>query len=79
MLTTRIAGIPCQVEIVSYSPYRDNCTGHIDSWLPDEHEELEFQVYDTKGYPAEWLAVKMTDSDISRIEKLLIEELSDEV
>lgn len=67
-LETTISGIPCRVELLSYRPYRDNRRGHIDDWLPDDPVEIEFEVFDRKGYPAPWLAKKMTDKDIRRIE-----------
>lgn len=77
MLSTRIAGIPCQVEMTSYTPYWNGRRGHIDNWLPDEPEQVEFEVYDRKGYPATWLANKMTDDDYHRIEQLLLEECNE--
>jgi hypothetical protein len=78
MLNVRISGIPCKVQLTHYSPGRCNRVGHIDNWLPDDPTELEFQVYDTRGYPADWLAKKMTDEEAQRIENLLIEEMNDE-
>ena len=77
-IETRIQGIPCIVKLTQYIPYWDGRRGHIDNWLPDEPEQIEFEVCDRKEYPADWLAAKMTDEDISRIEKLLIEEMSRE-
>ena len=73
MLNTRIAGIPCQVELTSYTPFWNGRRGHIDNWLPDEPEQVEFEVFDRKGYKAPWLERKMTDADYARIEQELME------
>lgn len=70
MLTfeTKISGIPCQIQILSWSTGRCNRVGHIDNWLPDDPAELEFEVLDRNGRPALWLERKMTDKDQERIE-----------
>lgn len=64
---TRVAGIPCQIEVLQYEPYRSNRWGHIDNWLPDDEEYLEFGILDRRGRPAEWLERKLTDADRMRI------------
>ncbi len=74
MISTKIQGIPCQVEMTSYSPFRSNRRGHIDNWLPDDPEEIEFTVFDRKGYYAGWLERKMTPQDVCDIEELLLQE-----
>ena len=77
MLSTRIAGIPCLVQLTHYSPYRDNRRGHIDSWLPDDPEEIEFEVCDRNGRPAPWLERKLTEKETARIEQELLENAND--
>lgn len=73
-MMTRIAGIPCQIEVTSYSggtpEYR---RGHPDNWEPEDPPEITWEVQDRNGRPAPWLARKMTDKDISRIEAELLE------
>lgn len=72
MHVTRISGIPCSVEF-EYSPavewrqhrFAGAGPGDCD---PPECEEFEItQVFDRKGYPAEWLAKKLTRDDELRI------------
>jgi hypothetical protein len=65
---SHIQGIPCQVEVLDYSPFRDNMRGHIDSWLPNDEAEIELEILDRKGYKAEWLKRKMNQDDWNRIE-----------
>ena len=68
-----VQGIPCQVEILSYSP---GCgmaitgSGFGDA-EPPEPEEVEFQLRDRRGYRAEWLERKMTPGDREAIERLI--------
>lgn len=78
---TRIDGIPCQilVDFFERTPgsYNYNAPSDLDFY---GYMECNFTVLDRKGYPAEWLAKKMTDQDISRIEDMIVdymEEMSD--
>jgi len=66
---TRVAGIPCQVDVTFYSeplPMRITGTGFGDA-DPPEPEEFEFNLLDRKGYPARWLERKLTEDDEVRI------------
>ena len=73
MMQTYIQGIPCQVRVDTLSvvkphPLADN---------PDDffgYTEIEYTVFDRKGYPARWLEDKMTDEDRHRIEQEIIDE-----
>jgi hypothetical protein len=78
MLNAKIQGIPCQIGDVSYTPYWCGRRGHIDNWLPDEPEQIEFTVYDRKGHYAAWLERKMTADDIANIEELILKEMKDD-
>jgi hypothetical protein len=78
LVEAKIAGIPCLVELTGYSPYRCNRIGHPDNWLPDDPEEIEFEVFDRRGNPAPWLERKMTPDDISNIEELLLKGLKND-
>ena len=74
MFTTRISGIPCQVEVYCTTPPEPMRTWGfaIENALPAEPGEYEIEVFDRKGYKAPWLARKLSDDDCDR----LIEEAS---
>lgn len=69
MIEARVCGIPCLLD-VTYSSYcaprgkwadnSDECYG----W-----DEVEFEVCDRRGRPAEWLKKKMTKKDWDDAEK----------
>lgn len=66
---TRIAGIPCQIEVTHYTPalpMRLYGAGFGDAH-PPEPEEFEFVVLDRSGRPADWLAAKLRPADEARI------------
>lgn len=68
MIDSRIAGIPCLIDVTSYDrlegSYSRNAASDQDyyGWV-----NVEFQVCDRNGRPAPWLERKMTDQDYSRI------------
>jgi hypothetical protein len=75
IFTTRIAGIPCGIEIThafrqpALGPgcdNRDDCDGYV---------ELEWEVVDRRGRAAPWLDAKLTDRERRRIDKEAIEFL----
>ena len=71
-MDTRIANIPCKVEITCYYKYRAaTLWGHPDGWAPSEPEELSFRVLDRRGRVAPWLEEKLTEDDRKRIIKEL--------
>ena len=66
---TKIANIPCKCRVIHYSPYKPMRvfgTGMGDA-TPSEPEEFYYQILDRKGYPAAWLAKKLTSEDDSRL------------
>jgi len=77
MIETTISGIPCQVEadsILIVPPWKGsahNCPSDLDYY---GYSEIEFTVYDRKGYKAAWLEKKLTSDDIERIELEILEE-----
>jgi len=71
--SSRIAGIPCGILVTWYSPGTNYLITSA-SLEPNDPEEFEFEVLDRKGYPAQWLADKLTDDDEERI----FEEFKDE-
>lgn len=66
-----ICGIPCLVEVDTFNVVKGNCCAD----NPDDYygyTEIEFTVYDRKGYIAKWLEKKMTREDISNINEIIL-------
>jgi hypothetical protein len=65
---TRIQGIPCQIFVDSYEKtkgsYRYDAPSSLDFY---GGTECSFTVLDSRGYVANWLQRKMTDSDEQKI------------
>lgn len=76
MITTRIQGIPCQVEMTAGTYVHGSHNYHAQSDMDyyGGWEDVDFAVYDRRGYRAKWLEKKMTASDIQRIIDLLRDE-----
>jgi hypothetical protein len=74
MLESYVAGIPCLIEVdtcnVVKGSFDRGCDSDMDYY---GYSEIEFSVYDRKGYAAKWLEKKMTDADKNRIENEIIE------
>jgi hypothetical protein len=70
--STHIASIPCGVLVTQYelvlpwSGVPNECPSDLDYY---GYTEFDFTVLDRKGYPASWLANKLTESDRDRILK----------
>ena len=73
MLAARIAGIPCQIDVTRCLVVKGDFNNDSSDWDHTGYSEIDFTVYDTKGYPAQWLQSKMIDEDVERIEKLILE------
>lgn len=77
MLNARIQGIPCLIEVtffLSVPPWRGSahtCPSSDDYY---GYTDIEFDVYDRKGYKAPWLERKMTEEDVNCIERLIIKQ-----
>ena len=68
MIRTHVAGgLPCLARVTSYSPYQNNRCGHPDNWLPDDPEEIEFELLTLRGEPAPWIERLASDKDFGRI------------
>jgi hypothetical protein len=61
-----VCGIPALAKVTSYTPYRPmRVTGcGFGDAEPPEPEEVEFELYDRKGYRAKWLEKKLEDRQI---------------
>ena len=70
-LESSISGIPCGIHVESCTvvpPFRGSpyaCDSADDYY---GYAEIEFTVLDRKGYPAPWLANKLTPAETRRIE-----------
>ena len=73
---TKLAGIPCLAGITYYE-YTPKGRGSSYQYSSPEDwlgwEDFEFEITDRKGYPAAWLAAKMTSKDKVRIEREISE------
>ena len=76
MINTHINGIPCKAEMTSgYYEKPDYNTWDSDADYYGGWFDVEFKVYDRKGYLANWLERKMTAKDEERIIQQLIEDV----
>ena len=67
---SRIRGIPCRICARWYPASKGCYEPHGLQLTPDEPAGIEdFEVLDTRGRPAEWLARKMTDADVVRVQE----------
>ena len=63
---TKIAGIPCQCQVTSYTrPSREYI--HSASLEPPEYGDFTYRILDRKGYPAPWLEAKLGFGDEARL------------
>lgn len=62
MMQSSIAGIPCQVRVTHYEPASQGGL-----FEPPSGPEIEYEVYDRRGYRAGWLIAKITDKDDNAI------------
>ena len=65
MIRTKIAGIPCQIKVTSFAK-------ELSMWGNWVYE-IDFSVYDGRGYKAAWLERKLTETERERIEKEIIQ------
>lgn len=60
----RVQGIPCIATLQRYTPrVEGKYLGAAEDCFPDDPENVEFNLYDRKGYAADWLWAKMTSKD----------------
>lgn len=73
-MQTHICGIPCIIRITSWEPYKPAKTGGCpDSWMPSEGGYGDWEVCDTRGKPAPWLAKKITPAIQAAIDEQVFE------
>ena len=75
MTEARIQGIPCLIDVhrclVVKGSFSRNAPSDLDYY---GYSEIEYTVCDRRGRPAPWLERKMTDTDRSNIETIILEE-----
>jgi len=77
-IDTRIAGIPCIVEVTYYEPVIPGRRwGRIDDWEPDTGGDLDYVICDRRGREAPWLARKLTDSDADKLEIEILQHIKE--
>lgn len=75
-----VSGIPCKLAVVScliVPPWRGsamNCPSDLDYY---GYEEVDYVVLDRKGYVAEWLAKKMSDTDEEEAVSFIVSHAND--
>jgi hypothetical protein len=82
MMDARVCGIPCQVEVIearyirpqSSNPY--GCSSDLDYY--GYWEDVDYELYDRRGYRAKWLENKMTPKDHTDLFNFIIENLEPE-
>lgn len=63
-----VQGIPALALITYYDPGCPGCSGGMGPPLPPDPPELEYALYDRKGYRADWLE-RIADRDRDAIER----------
>jgi len=77
MLEASICGIPCLIDVLTCTVVK----GSFSYNAPSDYDYLgyntvEFDVYDRKGYAANWLSNKMTEDDRNVIEAMILDNNS---
>lgn len=77
--TTVKRGLPCRARLTHYSPPVCNRRGHWDDWLPDDPEEIEFELLPLgSDKPAPWLIQAASEKDWQRIADELLQAMERE-
>lgn len=78
LLEATIAGIPCLIEVETCNVVKGSYYYNAPSdWDYYGYTEIEFAVFDRKGYKAAWLERKMSDSDKAAIEAMILQDAAD--
>jgi len=66
---TRIAGIPCQCQVIYCRPYIPAKTtkARLGGAEPPYYDDFIYRILDRKGYLAPWLERKITNKDEERL------------
>lgn len=78
MISVTIAGIPALVSVTTAKVVKGSFSFNADSDMDYYgYSELEYDVYDRKGYKAAWLERKITDNDRQLIEETIWNALAE--
>ncbi|MCX6840553.1 MAG: hypothetical protein NTX35_22445 [Verrucomicrobia bacterium] len=73
-IETRVAGIPCIIGVIEYSSTAGSYSYNAASdWDYYGHTDCDWEVCDSRGRPAPWLARKVTDKITREIEQEIAE------
>jgi len=79
VIATHICGIPCQVQVTTYTNVKGSRSYNAPSDLDYYgYCEVEFDVLDRRGYRAPWLEKKMTEDDYDRIREEIKQYMSED-
>lgn len=68
----RVQGIPCQALVTRFLEQKPLGPSAGSDWDCYGYTEVEYDLYDRKGYRAPWLERKATDKDHERIVEALL-------
>lgn len=68
----RIAGIPCRIAVLHYHAEPEIRHGHPDTWTAAD-TDAEWEVRDSRGRRADWLAAKLTEDEYDIVDRLVAE------
>lgn len=78
IIESHISGIPCKLDCEVHGRYQPaKIDAEPEYCYEAQWPEVEFEVLDRRGRPAPWLAKKLTDADIHRIENEILEYQND--
>ena len=72
MVEVRVAGIPCYADPTSVHIQKPQGRYADSDWDCYGYEEVEFDLYDRKGYRAVWLEKKMDKEDADKIVQAIL-------
>jgi len=76
-IETRVAGIPCIIGLIEFESVRGSYSYNAASdWDYHGYTDTDWEVCDRRGRPAPWLANKLSKDDYSRIEREIVEYMS---
>lgn len=84
MIPVNVAGIPALAHVTWYQPAfaGRGVSGPVSSYAAlaaPEDEDVEFELYDRKGYPAPWLEAKLEGEVAYDVTEQVLLELREEV
>lgn len=72
MIAVTAKGIPCFADVTHLSIVKAQGPRAASDWDCYGYSEVEFELYDRKGYRAEWLERKLSDKDFDAIDAQIL-------